>query len=1243
MSASSEVDLSSLFTELRNLANDIGSFDLRETESSSLAHLLKDCRLQPEELKLRRRKVDLALKYSKLFLDSCDAFLLSLSSMNMVAAPVYAAVRFIVTIAAAKSEILEEVLGGLNDVFDGLPLVTHSVKISNPSNPDHRVIVSVLKAFVMFVGDVKGYVGEKGEPIIQRVMRTFKSTTILHKVRTARKKMRNALDLAQFGVLINHIKTQSESHLRGKIGLIVGRLHCTNYEHHLAQYVAKTSSIENPCAWGDSHPSITRWLSYESGASQLYISGSPGSGKSVFAAHMIQKVAQMVPKDGPRGGLLLYYFCGADPTVDPYSNLPQKSSLKAIAMSFLRQILSKENRLRIADVTLVEDFMEYAVSTQTDKYRDLDLQKWVVKFLPSFDTVRIIIDAVDQCEDAHRGHGLLPWILRDIVAHVLLVGCEGSQADHFLANWPRVTLGTSGTTQVDLEVYSRHVVRSYIPADDPIDETLVQDIVKRSENMFLYVFFLENLISEDDIPLFLPEKRLELLRKTPLGIFKMYSYYLYIQLQGITTLPGMDRILVLLLQLLVFSPSAVTWEIFLEVLQSSSLPPELALTRETIEAIARRAGGVLFDIRESTYLDGNRVRRHHIVPVHRTLLEYFQSSGNLLQLGGNITDSSGSVAFSEVETLYRAVAERGPAFLLEICSISLQNRRFQSFLNRYQHAADVCRQCLDDSSPRGVPLDSTANRHEVDRARLRGQLCEDLAFSSCDAVDFEKQWLDRQWNAVRQDLEWSRRYAQDIGAYVSENDIAIPQSLRDEISRLSYVLPRLARHLEICQGSLSELQTWHLPAYAFRNVVFYLHLMDDGTVRRQYSGLSSFQGLLQSYLEQLDMLLSAMAWDILQSLSVDSTSPTAKLAAMICALEPVSVTVRKLISPQKSRLYQILQTIKCLWLTRRVKRGVEGLWNPLHADHITAGFSTSIPDRLTRVTLQKALQLFAEAERLCFADATLFTGIGNLSFCIRQLRQLISHHLLFHTFDSTKTQTSGKNEFRLHEFSKQGFTKLVLLRDVSSDAVDVVSAPAPALATRSVLLALAFSTMGFLSSLHACFVFCLLSAPADIPYGALRLGQTWTWLPFASAAGVVGCSSAKLRPVPGAANAYTGTGTIAACVVSALLLLGTQRRSPSKLVMRILAVISTTECLTAMTLGCVLLSLALGQGMWPAFESAALVYGIVHLAVFLVDPSGMQRRKTELARIGRKYKWDREHPEDGIKSDLLRDKMLVES
>jgi hypothetical protein len=71
----------------------------------------------------------------------------------------------------------------------------------------------------------------------------------------------------------------------------------------------------------------------------------------------------------------------------------------------------------------------------------------------------------------------------------------------------------------------------------------------------------------------------------------------------------------------------------------------------------------------------------------------------------------------------------------------------------------------------------------------------------------------------------------------------------------------------------------------------------------------------------------------------------------------------------------------------------------------------------------------ADAERICFTDLPEFS-VGNLCFCIRQLRQTISHHLLFQTFHPMYASTVKKPlipEFIEHE---PGFTKIVLLRDV---------------------------------------------------------------------------------------------------------------------------------------------------------------------------------------------------------------------
>ncbi|KAJ6611265.1 hypothetical protein B0H10DRAFT_2224253 [Mycena sp. CBHHK59/15] len=333
--------LSALRTEFENLANDLG-----EELGGTLGPLdfLKD-EVKPEELELRLGKASIVMRNAKEFLDNCDAFLQPLAGMNStIAAPVYGAVKFIVTIAAAKSEVLEEVIAGLNEVFDGLPLITQSVKGSNgllnPSDPQHRVILSALRAFVKFMEDVKGYVGGKHESLKEK---------------------------------------------------------------------------------------------------------------------------------------------------DPYSDIRQKASSKAIVMSFLRQIVSMY-RHSIANLVLIEDLVEYVLATQADKFGEADLQKWVVKLLGSFDVVRIIIDAVDQCEDrAFHQDGLISWILSDITARVLLVGCEEPHAD--------------------LEAYSRCVVRSYL--GDPVDETLVQDLIKRADNMFLYIFFLEDITNRKDMRFFRPDKRID--------------------------------------------------------------------------------------------------------------------------------------------------------------------------------------------------------------------------------------------------------------------------------------------------------------------------------------------------------------------------------------------------------------------------------------------------------------------------------------------------------------------------------------------------------------------------------------------------------------------------------------------------------------------------------------------------------------------------------------------------------------
>jgi hypothetical protein len=78
--------------------------------------------------------------------------------------------------AAAKAEILDgsicvhqctctvtegiaEVICGLNEVLNGLPLIIQSEWIMNLSNEERHTIISAFKAFVAFMQILRGYVG----------------------------------------------------------------------------------------------------------------------------------------------------------------------------------------------------------------------------------------------------------------------------------------------------------------------------------------------------------------------------------------------------------------------------------------------------------------------------------------------------------------------------------------------------------------------------------------------------------------------------------------------------------------------------------------------------------------------------------------------------------------------------------------------------------------------------------------------------------------------------------------------------------------------------------------------------------------------------------------------------------------------------------------------------------------------------------------------------------------------------
>lgn len=170
-----------------------------------------------------------------------------------------------------------------------------------------------------------------------------------------------------------------------RIEKVKGLLHHTNYEDHLERYLDKSRCIENSCAWSKSHPSISDWLSTET-SPKLFISGNPGVGKSVLAAHLIDITQKKEEEEEDAGhrGVLLYYFCGADPAADQYSDVRQEASSKAILMTLLRQIVSACNHSTAG----LGKVLEYVTSSGPGMLSELGLRTRVANLLESFDTVR---------------------------------------------------------------------------------------------------------------------------------------------------------------------------------------------------------------------------------------------------------------------------------------------------------------------------------------------------------------------------------------------------------------------------------------------------------------------------------------------------------------------------------------------------------------------------------------------------------------------------------------------------------------------------------------------------------------------------------------------------------------------------------------------------------------------------------------------------------------------------------------
>lgn len=156
---------------------------------------------------------------------------------------------------------------------------------------------------------------------------------------------------------------------------LMSSLEKVNYKAHRAR---NPTAVEGTCRWILRHPRYQDWL-HSTGASFLWISGDPGSGKSVLASFLVDIFTEMREKEDLN---ICYFFFKSD-------NLEQASAVNAL-QALLHQLFLQQTSLASTGVSLLP----------LKALEDIPRLWGAFMSLTGLGTTRTticILDAVDEC------------------------------------------------------------------------------------------------------------------------------------------------------------------------------------------------------------------------------------------------------------------------------------------------------------------------------------------------------------------------------------------------------------------------------------------------------------------------------------------------------------------------------------------------------------------------------------------------------------------------------------------------------------------------------------------------------------------------------------------------------------------------------------------------------------------------------------------------------------------------------
>ncbi|ATZ56923.1 hypothetical protein BCIN_14g01310 [Botrytis cinerea B05.10] len=172
------------------------------------------------------------------------------------------------------------------------------------------------------------------------------------------------------------------------------------------------SRVDGTCEWVLNNPQYVRWLSEEEACS-LWVSGYPGSGKTILSTFQLEYLGSSISSLGNKS-IVCCFFCD--------EKIGARRDAKAIIRSLIYQIVVRR-RVLIKHVKAAYDMQGPHL---TDNFNEL----WRIFTAIANDRkvghVKVIVDAVDECEESTRDR-----LLRAIAS---LVAEKGSSSTHAYDN-----------------------------------------------------------------------------------------------------------------------------------------------------------------------------------------------------------------------------------------------------------------------------------------------------------------------------------------------------------------------------------------------------------------------------------------------------------------------------------------------------------------------------------------------------------------------------------------------------------------------------------------------------------------------------------------------------------------------------------------------------------------------------------------------------------------------------------------